>query len=261
VLDPPLTETGECVKMLLEDHVAIVTGASRGIGLAISRKLASEGTAVAIVDVLQEEAEAAAKALASDFGIKAKAWKTDISNFEASERMTKEVIEEFGKVTILVNNAGITRDGLILRMSEEQWDQVIAVNLKGAFNCTRHVSGHMLRNRSGSIIGIASVSGQMGNAGQANYSASKAGLIGLTKTVARELAPKGVRANAIAPGYIQTEMTDLIPEKKRDELKKLIPMRRLGQPDDIADAVIFLASDASKYITGQVIAVNGGMYM
>lgn len=247
--------------MQLKDNVAIVTGASRGIGLAIARTLASEGADVAVVDILAEAAEEAAAKLTADFGVKAKAWKTDISDFEATERMVKEVIEEFGQVTILVNNAGITKDALILRMKEEQWDAVLSVNLKGAFNCMRHVAGAMLRNRKGSIINIASVSGQMGNSGQSNYSASKAGMIGVTKTVARELAAKGVRVNAVAPGYIQTEMTDQIPEKQQAELKKIIPMKRLGAPEDIAKATLFLASDASSYITGQVLAVNGGMYM
>ena len=247
--------------MQLKDNVAIVTGASRGIGLAIARKLASAGADIAVVDILAEEAEEVAAKLTADFGVKAKAWKTDISDFEATERMVKEVIEEFGQVTILVNNAGITKDSIILRMKEEQWDAVLAVNLKGAFNCTRHVASTMLRNRKGSIINIASVSGQMGNSGQSNYSASKAGLVGMTKTVARELAGKGVRANAIAPGFIETEMTDNIPEKYQAELKKIIPMKRLGKPEDIANATLFLASDVSSYITGQVIAINGGMYM
>ena len=247
--------------MQLKDNVAIVTGASRGIGLAIARKLASAGADIAVVDVLAEEAEEVAAKLTADFGVKAKAWKTDISDFEATERMVKEVIEEFGQVTILVNNAGITKDTIILRMKEEQWDAVLAVNLKGAFNCTRHVASAMLKNRKGSIINISSVSGQMGNSGQANYSASKAGLIGMSKTVARELGGKGVRVNVIAPGFIETEMTEKIPEKYQKELKKIIPMKRLGSPEDIANATLFLASDISSYITGQVIAVNGGMYM
>jgi len=247
--------------MQLNNNVALITGASRGIGLAIARTLAANGADVAIVDVLADAANEAAEKLTADFGIKAKAWQTDVSDFEATERMVKEVIEEFGKVTVLVNNAGITKDALIVRMTEEQWDAVVAVNLKGVFNCTRHVSTSMLRNRCGSIINIASVSGQMGNSGQANYAATKAGIVGLTKTVARELAAKGVRVNAIAPGYIRTEMTDLIPADKQDELKKIIPMKRLGTPEDIAQTTLFLASDASAYITGQVIAVNGGMYM
>ena len=247
--------------MQLKDNVAIVTGASRGIGLAIARKLASAGADIAVVDILAEEAEEVAAKLTADFGVKAKAWTTDISDFEATERMVKEVIEEFGQVTILVNNAGITKDALILRMKEDQWDAVISVNLKGAFNCSRHVAGSMLRNRKGSIINIASVSGQMGNSGQANYAASKACLVGMTKTIARELAGKGVRVNAIAPGFIETEMTEKIPEKAQKELKKIIPMKRLGKPEDIANATLFLASDVSSYITGQVIAINGGMYM
>jgi 3-oxoacyl-[acyl-carrier protein] reductase len=247
--------------MQLKDNVALVTGASRGIGLSIARTLAANGADIAIVDVLAEAAAEAAATLAAEFGIRAKAWQTDVSDFGATERMVKEVIEEFGQVTVLVNNAGITKDALIVRMTEEQWDTVVAVNLKGVFNCTRHVSVSMLRNRRGSIINIASVSGQMGNSGQANYAATKAGIIGFTKTVARELAAKGVRANAIAPGYIRTEMTEQIPEAIQDELKKIIPMKRLGTPEDIAQATLFLASNASAYITGQVLAVNGGMYM
>ena len=175
--------------------------------------------------------------------------------------MIDEVKEVFGTVDILVNNAGITRDGLILRMSEQQWDSVMAVNLKGVFNCTRHVSPIMLRNRRGSIINITSVVGQMGNKGQSNYAASKAGIIGFTKTIARELGGKKVRSNAVAPGYIMTEMTRQLPEEAQKELKKIIPMKQLGTPEDIAQAVLFLASDNSQYITGQTIAVNGGMYM
>lgn len=247
--------------MQLKDNVAVVTGASRGIGRAIARELAAHGATIAVVDVLHEAAEETAAAMRSEFGVPARAWNANVADYAATERMINEVVEEFGSITTLVNNAGITRDGLILRMSEDQWDTVIAVNLKGVFNCTRHASGHMLRARRGSVINIASVTGQMGNPGQANYAASKAGVIGLTKTVARELAGKGVRCNAIAPGYIQTEMTDNIPEKAQEELKKHIPMKRLGQPQDVANAVVFLASEASAYITGQVLAVNGGMYM
>ena len=242
-------------------EVSIVTGAARGIGLVIAKNLASRGSDIALIDVMGNEVEELASVIERDFGVRAKAWDTDISDFSACETMIKEVIEEFGKVTVLVNNAGITRDALLLRMKEDQWDAVLKVNLKGAFNCIRHVSPSMLRARRGSIINVSSVSGQMGNSGQSNYAASKAGLIGLTKTVARELAPKGVRVNAIAPGYIKTEMTEEIPEDKKKDLKRLIPMRKLGSPENIADTVVFLASESSSYITGQVISVNGGMYM
>jgi len=247
--------------MLLKDRVAIITGGSRGIGLSIAKALAKEGAAIAIVDVLEEEAINAAKELTEEFHIKADSFKCDVSNFESTGKMIEEVKEAFGTIDILVNNAGITRDGLILRMNEKQWDSVLAVNLKGTFNCTRHVSPIMLRQKRGSIINIASVVGQMGNSGQANYAASKAGMIGFTKTIARELAGKKIRSNAIAPGYIQTEMTENLPEAAQKELKKIIPMKQLGTPEDIAQTVLFLASDNSKYITGQVIAINGGMYM
>ena len=247
--------------MLLKDRVAVITGGSQGIGLAIAKVLAGEGAQIAIVDVLEEQAQVAATELAKTYNVKAGAFKCDISDFDASSKMIDEVKEVFGTVDILVNNAGITRDGLILRMSEEQWDSVMAVNLKGVFNCTRHVSPIMLRNRSGSIINITSVVGQMGNKGQSNYAASKAGIIGFTKTIARELGGKKVRSNAVAPGYIMTEMTRQLPEEAQKELKKIIPMKQLGTPEDIAQAVLFLASDNSQYITGQTIAVNGGMYM
>lgn len=247
--------------MLLKDRVAIITGGSQGIGLAIAKALAKEGAQIAIVDVLEEQAQTAASELTKTFHVKVGAFKCDISDFDASAKMIDEVKEVFGTVDILVNNAGITRDGLILRMTEEQWDTVMAVNLKGVFNCTRHVSPIMLRNRRGSIINITSVVGQMGNKGQANYAASKAGIIGFTKTIARELAGKKVRSNAVAPGYIMTEMTSQLPEEAQKELKKIIPMKQLGTPEDIAQTVLFLASDNSQYITGQTIAVNGGMYM
>jgi 3-oxoacyl-[acyl-carrier protein] reductase len=248
-------------KMLLKDRVAVITGGSQGIGLAIAKALAGEGAQIAIVDVLEEQAQSVATELAKTFKVKAGAFKCDISDFDASSKMIDEVKEVFGTVDILVNNAGITRDGLILRMSEEQWDSVMAVNLKGVFNCTRHVSPIMLRNRRGSIINITSVVGQMGNKGQSNYAASKAGIIGFTKTIARELGGKKVRSNAVAPGYIMTEMTSQLPEEAQKELKKIIPMKQLGTPEDIAQTVLFLASDNSQYITGQTIAVNGGMYM
>jgi 3-oxoacyl-[acyl-carrier protein] reductase len=185
----------------------------------------------------------------------------DVANFTDVEQMVEAILKKFGKIDILINNAGITRDKLILRMTEEDWDAVLNVNLKGTFNCTKTVIRHMAKQRSGKIVSIASVVGEMGNAGQANYSASKAGVIGLTKTIAREFAQRGINVNAIAPGYIETPMTEALPEKVKEELKRLIPMERLGKPEDVAEAVLFLVSEESNYITGQVLNVNGGIYM
>jgi 3-oxoacyl-[acyl-carrier protein] reductase len=187
--------------------------------------------------------------------------KVNVADLKDVERMVEAIVEQFGRIDILVNNAGITRDRLILRMTEEDWDAVLDVNLKGTFNCTKAVIRHMSKQKSGKIVSIASVSGEMGNPGQANYAASKAGVIGFTKTIAREFAGRGINVNAIAPGYIQTPMTDAIPEKAKEELKRMIPMERLGRPEDVAQAVLFLVSENSSYITGQVLNVNGGIYM
>jgi 3-oxoacyl-[acyl-carrier protein] reductase len=187
--------------------------------------------------------------------------KVDVANLSDVERMVAAILEKFDKIDILVNNAGITRDKLILRMTEEDWDVVLNVNLKGTFNCTKTVIRHMAKQRSGKIVSIASVVGEMGNAGQVNYSASKAGVIGLTKTIAREFAKRGINVNAIAPGYIETPMTEVLPEKVKEELKRLIPMERLGKPEDVAEAALFLVSEESNYITGHVLSVNGGIYM
>jgi 3-oxoacyl-[acyl-carrier protein] reductase len=187
--------------------------------------------------------------------------RVDVTHLEDVEKMVEAAMQRFGKIDILVNNAGIARDKLILRMTEEDWDTVLNVNLKGTFNCTKAVIKYMSKQRSGKIVNIASVVGMMGNPGQANYSASKAGVIGLTKTVAREFAARGINVNAIAPGYIQTPMTEVLPEKAKEELKRLIPMERLGQPEDVAHAVLFLVSEASSYITGNILNVNGGIYM
>jgi 3-oxoacyl-[acyl-carrier protein] reductase len=243
-----------------KEKVAIVTGASRGIGRSIALALAAEGAKIVAVDMAPEGVEALAaeiKALGGD----ALAVQGNVTVAADAERMIDTAVEAFGRVDILVNNAGITRDGLLLRMKEEDWDAVLTVNLKGAFLCTRAASKVMAKQRYGRIINIASVVGQMGNAGQANYCASKAGLMGLTKSNARELAKRNVTVNAVAPGFIATDMTDVLPEKVKQELTAQIPLERLGSVDDIANAVVFLASERSGYITGQVIGVNGGMYM
>ena len=240
--------------------VAIVTGASRGIGRSIALALAAEGARIVAVDMAPEGVEALAAEIKAAGG-EALAVQGNVTVTADTERMIDQAVETFGRVDILVNNAGITRDGLILRMKDEDWDAVLTVNLKGAFLCTRAASKVMTKQRYGRIINIASVVGQMGNAGQANYCASKAGLMGLTKSNARELAKRNVTVNAVAPGFIATDMTDVLPEKVKQELTAQIPLERLGSADDIANAVLFLASERSGYITGQVIAVNGGMYM
>lgn len=242
---------------MLKGKVALVTGASRGIGEAIAKKFASLGADVAIVYAgSTEKAEAVASACESDFGVKAKAYKCDVADFEATKELVAQVKEDFGTVHILVNNAGITRDGLIAMMKEDAFDAVISTNLKGAFNMIRHCTGIFLRNREGAIINISSVAGLMGNAGQANYAASKAGLVGLTKSVAKELAPRGVRCNAIAPGFIATDMTE---SQADSPLLKMIPLGKMGEVEDIADAAAYLAT--AKYITGEVLRVDGGIAM
>ena len=246
--------------MKLAGKVALVTGAAQGIGRAIALLLARNGADIVVSDINLEKAEETAKEIRA-IGPKATAVKVDVSNLSDVERMVEDIIEKLAKIDILVNNAGITRDKLILRMTEEDWDAVLGVNLKGTFNCTKTVIRHMAKQRSGKIVNIASVVGEMGNAGQANYSASKAGVIGLTKTIAREYAQRGINVNAIAPGYIETPMTDALPEKAKEELKRLIPMDRLGKPEDVAEAVLFLVCEESSYITGQVLNVNGGIYM
>ena len=246
--------------MKLTGKVALVTGAAQGIGKAIALLLARNGADLVVSDINLEKAEETAKEIRA-IGPKAMAVKVDVANWSDVERMVTGILEKLAKIDILVNNAGITRDKLILRMTEEDWDAVLGVNLKGTFNCTKAVVRHMAKQRSGKIVNIASVVGEMGNAGQANYSASKAGVIGLTKTIAREYAQRGINVNAIAPGYIETPMTEALPEKAKEELRKLIPMERLGKPEDVAEAVLFLVSEESSYITGQVLNVNGGIYM
>ena len=244
---------------LLPEKVALITGASRGIGRAIALKLAQEGASVAFTYLSSVEKGQALEAELQAFGVPAKGYRSDASDHKAAEDLVNQVIADFGKLDILVNNAGITKDGLLMRMSEEQWDTVITVNLKSVFNLTKAAIKPMMKARAGSIINLTSVVGIRGNAGQANYAASKAGIIGFTKSVALELGSRNIRANAIAPGFIETEMTGEINEKAVEEWKQQIPMKRGGQPDEVADCAVFLASDRSRYITGQVLQVDGGM--
>ena len=246
--------------MILKDKVALVTGAAQGIGRAIALKLAANGADVVIVDMNLDKAQETARE-AERLGRRALALRANIANLQEAEAMADEAVAKLGAVHIMVNNAGITRDALILRMKEEDWDAVINVNLKGVFNCTKAVVKHMSKQRYGRIVNIASIVGEMGNAGQANYSASKAGVIALTKTVAREFATRNITCNAVAPGFIDTAMTQALSEKVKEELAKQIPMGRLGTPEDVAEGVLFLVSEATGYITGQVLNINGGMYM
>ena len=244
---------------MLKGKIALVTGASRGIGSEIAKKLAAQGAAVIInFNGSRDRAEEVKKEIES-FGGAASLYQWDVSNYKACEASMQSIIKEYGQLDILVNNAGITRDGLLMKMSEEDYDRVLEVNLKGTFNTIRHASRYLLKQRSGRIINITSVSGILGNAGQANYSASKAGVIGLTKSVARELAPRGILVNAVAPGFVQTDMTDALPEKVKAQMLEQIPLRRSAQPEEIADVVLFLASGQSSYMTGQVLSVDGGM--
>ena len=245
---------------MLDGKVALVTGAARGIGKAIALKFASEGADVAFTDlVINEAAEETISEIAA-FGHKVKGYASNAANFDETHAVVEEILQDFGKIDILVNNAGITKDGLVMRMSEQQWDAVIAVNLKSAFNFIHAVIPHMARQKGGSIINMASIAGQMGNPGQVNYASSKAGLIAMAKSVAKEMGSRGIRANAIAPGFIVSEMTNALPEAVRDEYIKQIPLRRGGTVDEIANTALYLASDLSSYVTGQVIAVNGGLY-
>lgn len=246
--------------MKLAGKVALVTGGAQGIGKAVALLLARNGADIVVSDINLEKAEETAKEVQA-LGRKALATKVDVGTFGDVEKMVEAILTQFGKVDILVNNAGIARDKLILRMTEEDWDAVLNINLKGTFNCTKAVVRHMSKQKSGKIVNIASVVGEMGNAGQGNYAASKAGVIGFTKTIAREFAQRGINVNAIAPGYIETPMTDALPDKVKEELKRLIPMDRLGKPEDVAEAVLFLVSESANYITGQVLNVNGGIYM
>jgi 3-oxoacyl-[acyl-carrier protein] reductase len=244
----------------LKGKVAIITGGAQGIGMAIGLTLARHGSDVVISDVNLEKAQETAREIEA-LNVRSLAIKANVANYNESEQMVKETVDKLGRIDILVNNAGITRDNILLRMKPEEWDQVMEVNLKGTYACTRAALKYMFRQKSGRIVNIASITGEMGNAGQANYSASKAGIIGFTKAVAREYANRGITVNAVAPGFIDTAMTKAIPEKEREGLIRQIPLERLGTVDDIASAVYFLVSDLSGYITGQVINVNGGMYM
>jgi 3-oxoacyl-[acyl-carrier protein] reductase len=244
---------------LLEGKTALVTGAARGIGKAIAIRFAGEGCNIAFTDLAIDDNVKATETEIAALGVKVKGYASNAADFEDTHQIVETIVKDFGRVDILVNNAGITRDGLMMRMSEQQWDTVINVNLKSAFNFIHALTPVMMKQKAGSIINMSSVVGVHGNAGQANYSASKAGMIGLAKSVARELGSRGIRANAIAPGFIATEMTHQLSEEVRAEWAKQIPLRRAGTPDDVADAALFLASGLSSYITGQVIQVDGGM--
>lgn len=246
---------------LLAGKTALVTGAARGIGKALALKFASEGANVAFTDLVIDENGKQTEAEIAAFGVKAKGYASNAADFAQTEEVVNKIKEEFGSIDILVNNAGITKDGLMMRMSEAQWDAVIAVNLKSAFNFIHAVLPIMMRQRSGSIINMASVVGVHGNAGQANYAASKAGLIALAKSIAQEVGSRGIRANAIAPGFIETAMTAALPEEVRADWCKKIPLRRGGKVEDIANVALFLASNMSSYVSGQVIQVDGGMNM
>lgn len=244
---------------MLKGQVAVITGGSRGIGRAVALKMAENGADVAVVYAGNEQAAEETRLLAEKSGIKCKTYRCDVSNFEETKELVETILSDFGRIDILVNNAGITRDGLIATMKEKDFDDVLATNLKGAFNMTKHCCRHFLHQRSGRIINVSSVAGLTGNASQANYASAKAGLIGLTKTVAKELAGRGVACNAIAPGIIDTDMTKNMNEKARDAVVSAVPMKRAGRPEDVAELAVFLAGEGSAYITGEVIRVDGGL--
>lgn len=247
--------------MDLKNKTVLVTGGSRGIGRAIAQKFAAYGCNVAIVYAGNADAADQTVQTLTEKGVQAKAYQCDVADFSQTQTLVETIIADFGGVDVLINNAGIVRDGLLLSMKEEDFDSVLSINLKGAFNMTKHLFSHFMRKRSGRIINITSIIGLTGNAGQANYAAAKAGLIGLTKSTAKELASRGVTCNAVAPGFIQSEMTDSLPEKTIKAYQDMIPAKSLGNPDDVAELVAFLASDAARYITGDVIRVDGGLAM
>lgn len=246
--------------MDLKGKVAIVTGGAQGIGKSIATQLAQAGANIVIADVVEEVAKSTAQEI-SQKGNEAISIKVDVSSLSSVEEMVKKTLDKFGRIDILVNNAGITRDALVMRMKEEDWDLVLDINLKGAFNCIKTVSPIMMKQKSGKIVNIASIVGIIGNIGQANYSASKAGLIALTKTCARELASRRINVNAVAPGFIQTSMTERLPAQVKEKLSSQIPFGEIGKPEDVASAVLFLVSEKASYITGEVIRVDGGMAM
>ena len=246
--------------MLLKGKIALVTGSGQGIGKAIALKLASEGADIALCDVIEETIKSAASQIEA-MGQKTFCCKCDVSDTSSVDKTVNKILDNAGKIDILVNNAGLTRDTLLVRMKDKDWDTVISVNLKGVFNFMRAVSRPMMKQRSGKIVNIASIIGIVGNAGQANYAASKAGVIALTKTGARELAPRGINVNAIAPGFIQTKMTDVLSDEVKQQMLKAIPLNSFGKPEDVANAALFLSSELSSYITGQVVIVDGGMVM
>jgi len=246
---------------LLEGKTALITGAARGIGKALAIRFAREGANIAFTDLVIDENGEATKAEIAALGVKVEAYASNAADFEQTQEVVAKVLNDFGRIDVLVNNAGITKDGLLMRMTEQQWDAVLTVNLKSAFNFCKAVVPAMVKQRGGSIINMASVVGVHGNAGQCNYAASKAGLIALAKSIAQEVGSRGIRANAIAPGFIETAMTAALPDSVRQEWTKKIPLRRGGKPEDIADVATFLASDMSSYVSGQVIQVDGGMNM
>lgn len=244
---------------LLQGKTALITGAARGIGRAIALRLAEEGAEIAFTDLNYDDNAKSLENELNNKGVKAKAYASDASDFADTENVVNQIVEHFGKIDILINNAGITKDTLLMRMTEDQWDLVIKVNLKSVFNFTKAATKSMMKNRYGSIVNLSSVVGVGGNAGQANYSASKAGIIGFTKSIARELGSRNIRCNAVAPGFIQTEMTAALPQDVREEWINKIPLRRGGTPEDVANVCLFLASDLSSYVSGQVINICGGM--
>lgn len=244
---------------LLQDKVALVTGGSRGIGEAVARRFAAQGAHVAFTYLSSEENARAIEAMLQAEGVKAKAYRSDAGDYAQAEQLINDVLADFGQIDILVNNAGITRDTLMLRMTEEQWDQVIATNLKSVFNLTKHALRPMMKNKGGSIINMGSIVGVTGNAGQANYAASKAGIIGFSKSIAKEMGSRNIRCNVIAPGFIETDMTHVLDEKTKEAYLNSIPLKRLGRAEEVADVCVFLGSDLSTYVSGQVLSVCGAL--